>query len=329
MLAGGARGLYDPADEPAAFGGMQVTGRPACGALYSFTGAAMPLHYNTAGGSPSSPSMPVANANIGGIGCRTWDATTNTWNVSHSALQSYLQEDAIGNNYIGSRWEVQTSPKHGTSPFARRTVFIWDDTGSAISPGTDTDVTNSLTSTGSKRCFYGRESPAGGFLQSTGNVALFLNRNASVGKLLEARQANNTVGDLTVGSSTFVLNSTSDEYVKTKTNVKIDWRSIFKAMEVGSFTWNVSGETDYGLFARALHKQVGHIIPNLVAVGSPDDVKPADDGFVAWRVAKAELVPSLVAALQGVYAQQDAQHDAVLERIAVLEAKISALPKVP
>lgn len=291
---GGARGLYQPTDEPAAIESINLLTRPTCMASSGY-GRAGIFHFNCAAGTPSSPTGPVSGAIIGSTGYRAFDTGTSLFAVSSAAMNVILTENArVGTAYTGCKIVWGTTPNGGSA--LRTDAVILDQDGALVSLGTAGDTNHSFSTSGSGRWFYGPNTAVGMGIQSDTAITLFQNRCGSDGVTTEFRKTNVTVGNISVTGSATAYNTSSDERLKTPTKEVIDTGKIIDSVSPKEFTWNTTGEKEFGFFAQELRPVVKDVSPNAVHVGSIED--PGDPDFSPWGVDNSKLIPLLWAEVQ-------------------------------
>lgn len=109
-------------------------------------------------------------------------------------------------------------------------------------------------------------------------------------------------GTLVGSISTFLtgtaFNTSSDKNLKTLDETRtLDSGEIVDSVSPHEFTWNLTGEPDFGFFAQELNAATGDTIPGAVSIGSPDEEFGTPE-YRNWGVDLSKLVPVLWAEIQ-------------------------------
>lgn len=133
------------------------------------------------------------------------------------------------------------------------------------------------------------------YLTASTNPGLAVNRKGSDGNVLTAWREGVIVGNLNVTATTFALQSLSDGNFKTNRK-PLELGDFFDKLDVLEYDWTTGGH-GIGVIAQDLHTLlVEKELPlDAVGVGSLGDVSPEDPDYKKWTVAKAELIPLLIA----------------------------------
>ena len=127
---------------------------------------------------------------------------------------------------------------------------------------------------------------------SSGSRVLLLNRQSAEGTAVDIRQANTTVGTISVTASATAYNTSSDQRLKENIADADDAGSKIDAIQVRKFDWKADGShQDYGMVAQELLE----VAPE--AVAAPED--PEDMMGVDY----SKLVPMMLKEIQSLRAR--------------------------
>ena len=138
---------------------------------------------------------------------------------------------------------------------------------------------------------------AQGFVSTSrvGDAAAFFNRNTSDGTLVSLRRSALAVGSISVTTTATTYNTSSDYRLKAEAGTPVGWSAVDLVADIAAtlrhFTWNATGELDYGAFAHELQAVF------------PKAVTGTKDGEEMQQVDWSKLVPLLVKGLADVAAR--------------------------
>lgn len=141
----------------------------------------------------------------------------------------------------------------------------------------------------------------------SGIVTNDTNAAAGVDNAMVFVRNGSSVGSIQTTLTSTAYQPSSDKNLKTEVTELLDTGSLIDAVSPHIFTWNLTGERDYGFFAQELHAVISDTIPNAVGVGSPDEDFGNED-YKIWGVDQSKLVAILWNEIQ-----------ALRKRVAVLE----------
>lgn len=161
-----------------------------------------------------------------------------------------------------------------------------------------------------------------------GNAAAFFNRDTTDGAVVAFTRGNVLVGSIGVTASGASYNTTSDKTLKENIG-EIPLENVLAIIDVirfHEFTWKVTGQTDYGVFAQDLYA----IYPQAVTRGGWIDVDGAATtegdanavAYIPWAVDYSKLIPVFGRVVQGLVSQ----HEDFERRITALEARAGVRP---
>jgi hypothetical protein len=105
---------------------------------------------------------------------------------------------------------------------------------------------------------YGVGLSTSGFVSTSrnGDVAAFFNRNTSDGTLVSLRRSETPVGSIGVTTTATTFNTSSDYRLKVAAGTPVGWSAVDLVSDIATtlrhFTWNATGELDFGAFAHEL-----------------------------------------------------------------------------
>lgn len=152
----------------------------------------------------------------------------------------------------------------------------------------------------------------------TTNIAEYLNTiktaDGSVKSALAVQDGNPVNGDALIGfqdaggttrgsiawngTTAVQYNTTSDARLKTLTG-SIASGAMIDAVSPHTFTWNETGQADFGFFAQELYG----VVPSAVVPGSPANVDVTDTAYKPWQIGESKLVSILWAEVQSLRAR--------------------------
>jgi hypothetical protein len=127
----------------------------------------------------------------------------------------------------------------------------------------------------------------GSVIATDNDEALFLCRNTSDGDIVDFRKDGNTVGSISVTSSTTSYNTSSDERLKENIADAQPASDLIDGIQVREFDWKADGE----------HQRYGMVAQELETV-APEAVTKGDTDEEMWSVDYSKLVPMLVKEIQ-------------------------------
>jgi hypothetical protein len=161
----------------------------------------------------------------------------------------------------------------------------------------------------------------GSYQSQTGQLALitktgtsqclFLNRQDDAGNAILFRQANNTVGSISVTASTTAYNTSSDYRLKNTITPMTGALAKVAALKPVTYKWNVDGSDGEGFIAHELSEVCSH------AVTGEKDAVDAEGKPVYQGIDTSFLVATLTAAIQ----ELSAQVTTLTTRLTTLENK--------
>jgi hypothetical protein len=129
----------------------------------------------------------------------------------------------------------------------------------------------------------------------------YLQRRGNDGEtLVFVNSADGAVGSIAVSATATAFNTTSDARLKRDT-APLDAGAVLDALAPVRFTWRATGTPGVGFLAQ----EVAPVVPEAVTRGDDTGAAPGTEGFAAWAVDYAKLVPYLVAGVQELRARMD------------------------
>jgi hypothetical protein len=218
----------------------------------------------------------------------------------------FLENGAASSPALGTTpsWYSPASGVAALSTNAAERLRI-DSSGNVLVGKTSTSNTTQGVTIGQDGSMLLTVRDAGGASQ-----AIFINRQDSTGTAVLFRQANSSVGSISVTASATAYNTSSDYRLKTNLEQISDGISRLKQLPVYRFNWlaDVNGSKVDGFVAH----EAQAIVPECIT-GEKDAVD-ADGKPIYQGIDQSKIVPLLTAALKEAIA-----------KIETLEAKVAAL----
>jgi hypothetical protein len=309
----------------------------AYGATLLGTGA-----YPMVFGTNNSERMRIDSSGNVGIGSSTITsadgAAGRIFKVSGSTNTVWVGETTGNGGYNGFIFEARNSNRSNPrfAQIQMQTTSTATDGGmiifSTAATGSGTDISERMRIDSSGNLNVGRTvattsntvgcsiMPVGSIIVERDNDQLMsLNRmNGNGTAILFSRGAGNSVGNITLNTSSTTYNTSSDYRLKHDIAPMIGALAKIAALKPVTYKWNVDGSTGEGFIAHELQE----VVPDCVT-GAKDAVDA--DGNPSYQgIDTSFLVATLTAAIQELKAINDTQAEtinALTARIVALEAK--------
>jgi len=220
----------------------------------------------------------------------TLDASGNLLlgGTSNAASARFISENASGNQ-LGLRYTSVATYYNSVDSSGN---LIWTKDGTErmrLDSSGNLLVGKTAPSNTTKGATIGQDGQLNIVLTTAGggSQCIFLNRQDTTGDAILFRQANNTVGSISVTGSTTSYNITSDQRLKENIQDADDAASLVDALQVRKFDWKADNN----------HQRYGFIAQELVTI-APEAVHQPANPDEMMAVDYSKLVPMLVKEIQ-------------------------------